>query len=51
MDKIIGDEYHIKPSPDPITFKLVPNSEQGELFIDIIKLDQKTKRNSKRKIF
>lgn len=41
MDKIIGDEYHIKPSPDPITFKLVPNSEQGELFIDIIKLDQK----------
>lgn len=48
MVKIVGDDHHVKSKPDLKTFKLIPNTEQGKLFIDVIKLDQKKQREIRR---
>ncbi|MFE6800025.1 HNH endonuclease [Paenibacillus chitinolyticus] len=46
--RIVGDNDHIKASPDPKTFKLISNTKEGQLFIDTIKLDHKKHREIRR---
>lgn len=48
VEEIYGDDYHIKLKPDPITYKLISNSDAGKIFIDTIKLDQKKHREIRR---
>lgn len=44
VDEIFGDQYHIKATPDLKTFKLISNSNEGQIFINTIKLDNKKHR-------
>ncbi|WP_214630368.1 HNH endonuclease [Paenibacillus agaridevorans] len=48
MVNIFGDEHHIKITPDLITFKLISNSPEGQIFINTIKLDNRKHREIRR---